>query len=252
MAADASGVGIPWWELPDYARVALVLAGVVILAGIGTLLVRLRWRRAIGQPVRAPNDTDAGDRPLRRQDGTHTQTAGPAMSRPLSGHDRNGHQELPTQEPDPVLRVLHRIMHFATYVLAVAMVVVILEGVVSVIHTLYLSMTTPPFFIVPDIVKTFGAFLAVLIAYEIFANITLYIRSDVFPVKLVVATAVMAVARKIIILDMEEYTALDLIGIGAVVLGLGVSYWLISQADLRCGPARSGAADSPSPGDHHG
>jgi len=94
--------------------------------------------------------------------------------------------------------------------------------------------------------------LAVLIAYEIFANITLYIRSDVFPVKLVVATAVMAVARKIIILDMEEYTALDLIGIGAVVLGLGVSHWLISQADSRCGPARSGAADSPPPGGHHG
>ncbi len=174
------------------------------------------------------------------------------MNRLFSAHDRNGHQELPTQETDPVLRVLHRIMHLATYVLAIAMVVVILEGAVSVIHTLYLSMTTPPFFIVPDIVKTFGAFLAVLIAYEIFANITLYIRSDVFPVKLVVATAVMALARKIIILDMEEYTALDLIGIGAVVLGLGVSYWLISQADSRCGPARSGAADSPPPGAHHG
>lgn len=174
------------------------------------------------------------------------------MNNSSTEHEQNGHQELPTQAPDPVLRVLHRIMHLATYVLAVAMVVVILEGVVSVIHTLYLTMTTPPFFIVPDIVKTFGAFLAVLIAYEIFANITLYIRSDVFPVKLVVATAVMAVARKIIILDMEEYTALDLIGIGAVVLGLGISYWLISQADLRCGPARSGVASARPPGGPHG
>lgn len=250
MAAEASGVGIPWWDLPDYARVALVLAGVVIMAGLGTLLVRLRRRRTTGQPHGAL--TDAGSRRQRRQYGIHAETAVPAMNTPSSEHKQNGHQELPTQEPDPVLRVLHRIMHLATYVLAIAMVVVILEGVISVIHTLYLSMTKPPFFIVPDIVKTFGAFLAVLIAYEIFANITLYIRSDVFPVKLVVATAVMAVARKIIILDMDEYTALDLIGIGAVVLGLGVSYWLISQADLRCGPARSGAADSPSPGGQHG
>ncbi len=113
-------------------------------------------------------------------------------------------------------------------------------------------MSTPPFFLVPDIVKTFGAFLAVLIAYEIFANITLYIRSDVFPVKLVVATAVMAVARKIIVLDMDEYTALDLIGIGTVVLGLGISYWLISQADARCGPTRSGSIDAPPTGRHDG
>jgi uncharacterized membrane protein (DUF373 family) len=250
MAAGALGTGILWWDLPDYARVAIVLAGLVTAAGLGTLLVRLRQR---GTARRAHGAlTDPGNRQPSLRHGISAQLRARAMNNPPSEPEHNGHQELPTQAPDPVLRVLHRIMHWATYVLAIAMVVVILEGVVSVIHTLYLSMTTPPFFIVPDIVKTFGAFLAVLIAYEIFANITLYIRSDVFPVKLVVATAVMAVARKVIILDMDEYTALDLVGIGAVVLGLGVSYWLISQADSRCGPARSGAADRPSPGGQHG
>jgi uncharacterized membrane protein (DUF373 family) len=89
----------------------------------------------------------------------------------------------------------------------------------------------------------------VLIAYEIFANITLYIRTDVFPVKLVVATALMAIARKIIIMDMDEYSALDLVGIGAIVIGLGVSYWLVALADTCGGPARSrwsfGARDKP-------
>ncbi|MGB5732927.1 MAG: phosphate-starvation-inducible PsiE family protein [Thiohalocapsa sp.] len=249
MAAGALGTGIPWWDLPDYGRVAIVLAGLVTIAGLGTFLVRLR-QRGTAQDSHAAL-TDPGERQPSLRHGIATQPMAPAMNNRPAEQEHNGHQELPTQAPDPVLRVLHRIMHLATYVLAIAMVVVILEGVVSVIHTLYLSMTTPPFFIVPDIVKTFGAFLAVLIAYEIFANITLYIRSDVFPVKLVVATAVMAVARKIIVLDMDEYTALDLIGIGAVVLGLGVAYWLISQADMRCGPARSSAVDTPTPGGPH-
>lgn len=148
------------------------------------------------------------------------------------------HEEFPTRAPDPVLRLLHRILRLATYVLAIAMVVVILEGVVSVIHSLYMTMSRPPYFLVPDIVKTFGVFLAVLIAYEIFANITLYLRTDVFPVKLVVATAVMAIARKVIILDMEDYTALDLVGIGAIVLALGIAYWLISRVDADGGTAR--------------
>lgn len=251
MAAAPPWTGIPWWDLPDYARVATVLAGVVVMAGLGTLLARLRRRRTIRQPQGAVTDIDPGKQRPRRWYSNHARAAAPRMNNPPSEHGQNGHQELPTQASDPVLRVLHRIMHVVTYVLAIAMVVVILEGVASVMHTLYLSMTRPPFFIVPDIVKTFGAFLAVLIAYEIFANITLYIRSDVFPVKLVVATAVMAVARKIIVLDMDEYSALDLIGIGAVVLALGVSYWLISQADLRCGPARSSAADTPSPDRRH-
>jgi len=45
----------------------------------------------------------------------------------------------------------------------------------------------------------FGSFLSVLIAIEIFLNITLYLREDVIHVKLVVATALMAIARKVIV-----------------------------------------------------
>ena len=145
--------------------------------------------------------------------------------------------ELPTDETDPILRWLHRLMRGGAYVLAIAMVFVILAGCVSVIHTVYINLTEPPYFLIPDIIKTFGAFLAVLIAYEIFSNIRIYIRSDTFPVKLVVATAIMAIARKVIILEMEEHTALDLVGIGAVVVGLGVTYWLIAQADVCSAPS---------------
>lgn len=149
-----------------------------------------------------------------------------------NGDDKGaGHDELPLDEHDPILRWLHRVMRVAAYILAVAMVFVILVGVISVLHTIFLNLTQPPYFLIPDIIKTFGAFLAVLIAYEIFSNIRLYIRSDVFPMKLVVATAIMAIARKIIILDMAEYTPLDLIGMGIIVVGLGITYWLISLAD---------------------
>jgi uncharacterized membrane protein (DUF373 family) len=162
-------------------------------------------------------------------------------------NDHGGHQELPTNEGDPVLRLLHHAMRGAAYVLAVVMVFVILVGVISVIHTVYINLARPPFFLIPDIIKTFGAFLAVLIAYEIFSNITLYIRSDVFPMKLVVATAIMAIARKIIILDMDDYTALDLVGMGVITVGLGITYWLISLADTRRGDGANGpSAKGPS------
>jgi uncharacterized membrane protein (DUF373 family) len=247
MGTGAAGAGIAWTELPDYARVGLVLAGLVAAVGLGALL---RWmrRHRTGRRRREWSSGDeqmSADRPGDGDSRSGTPPRGPASSG-TGGAGRGGipappeHEELPLDEENPVLRVLHWIMHVATYVLAIAMVVVILEGVVSVLYTLYLSVTKPPYFMVPDIVKTFGAVLAVLIAYEIFANITLYIRSDVFPVKLVVATAVMAVARKVIILDMDEYSAMDLLGIGVLMLGLGLTYWLISHADSRSGPARSG------------
>ena len=45
---------------------------------------------------------------------------------------------------------------------------------------------------------TFGAFMAVLIAIEILINITIYLRDDVIHVKIVMATALMAIARKVL------------------------------------------------------
>ncbi len=84
-------------------------------------------------------------------------------------------------------------------------------------------------FSISDILATFGAFLAVLIAIEIFQNITLYLKTDVFPVKLVVATALMGISRKVIIFDFKEIGRPFLIGTAAVVLALGITYWLISR-----------------------
>lgn len=83
------------------------------------------------------------------------------------------------------------------------MVAVIFWGVADVVYVLYKQLLEPPFNL-SDIFKTFAAFLAVLIAIKIFQNIVLYLRTDVFPLKLVVATALMAMARKIIIIDFND------------------------------------------------
>jgi uncharacterized membrane protein (DUF373 family) len=55
-----------------------------------------------------------------------------------------------------------------------------------------------------DILETFGAFLTMLIAIEISLNITLYLRGYTLHVKLVIATALMAIARKVIVFDFSE------------------------------------------------
>ncbi|MHB8764661.1 MAG: phosphate-starvation-inducible PsiE family protein [Deferrisomatales bacterium] len=79
-----------------------------------------------------------------------------------------------------------------------------------------------------DILAIFGAFMAVLIAIEIFINITLYLREDVIHVKLVVATALMAIARKVIVFDYKSVEAEYVWATAAVVLTLGVTYWLVA------------------------
>lgn len=81
---------------------------------------------------------------------------------------------------------------------------------------------------ISDVFSTFGASLAVLIAIEVFLNITLYLRDSVIHVKLVLATALMAIARKVIVFDYKALGPEYVAATAAVVLALGISYWLMA------------------------
>jgi uncharacterized membrane protein (DUF373 family) len=143
------------------------------------------------------------------------------------------HEDLPMEHEDPFIQFLNRTIRLGVKFMALLMVVVILFGIIDIVFVLYEKLADPPIFqlTINELLETFSAFMAVLIAIEIFLNITLYIRSDVIPVKLVVATALMAISRKIIVFDYKQIDA-EYIGASAlVVLALGVTYWLVQKHD---------------------
>ena len=143
------------------------------------------------------------------------------------------HEELPTEHEDALISFLHKMIKIAVKILAILMVIVIFWSVADVIYVLYNNLIEEPYMLlnISDIFKTFAAFLAVLIAIEIYQNIVLYLRTDVFPIKLVVATALMAIARKAIIIDFKDLSAAYIFAIAALVLALGITYYLISKED---------------------
>ena len=124
--------------------------------------------------------------------------------------------------------VLQRGIHGAVRVLAVLMVVVIWFGVADVVYVLYSRISAHPYHLleISDILATFGAFMAVLIAIEIFINIVSYLRDDAIQLEIVIATAYMAILRKVIILDYKEVAAEYVYATAAVVVALAVGYWL--------------------------
>ena len=132
---------------------------------------------------------------------------------------------------EPLLDYLKVVIHWSVRCLAVLMVFVIVMGVIDVGWTLYQKLITPPLYIltISDMLATFGAFMAVLIAIEIFINITIYLKGNVIHVKIVLATALMAIARKIIILDMETLEPGYLYAIGTIMLATSIGYWLIHK-----------------------
>jgi len=154
------------------------------------------------------------------------------------------------------------IIRYAVRALAILMVFVILMGVADFIWVLYRKLIEPPFMLlqISDILATFGAFMAVLIAIEIFVNITVYLREDVIHIRIVMATALMAIARKVIILDLNELTPPYPWGLTGISLAMSIGYWLIvnnqfAKDDMEevSHLPKSGAfteKDSP-PQDHH-
>jgi len=157
----------------------------------------------------------------------------PAASRP--GASRNVRDDthevkVPPIPEDAMLKALNAVIHFAVRILAVLMVLVILWGVADVVYVIYQRLVAEPFLMltVSDILLIFGSFMAVLIAIEIFINITLYIKHDTLPIKMVIATALMAVARKVIMLDFKDLDPAYIVAIAAVIVSLGLTYWLIS------------------------
>ena len=115
------------------------------------------------------------------------------------------------KEDDRFLWLLKQVIHLSLKALALLMILVIVFGVIDVAWTIYERFMDQPRFILTmgDILMTFGAFMVVLIAIEIFQNIILYLRDDVIHVKIVLATALMAIARKVIILDYEGMQCLS-------------------------------------------
>lgn len=114
------------------------------------------------------------------------------------------------------------------------MIVVIFEAVFDLSATIFMVLITDNFSsFKTKLFEIFGLFLNVLIALEILENITAYLRKHVFQVELVIATSLIAVARKIIILDLEKTTGLEIIGLATAVLSLSVSYGLIRGMSRR-------------------
>ena len=77
------------------------------------------------------------------------------------------------------------------------------------------------------LIETFGLFLNILIALELLENITAYLRKHVVHVELVLVTALIAVARKIIIFDSAKKGSDDLNALGFAILCLSISYILV-------------------------
>ena len=93
------------------------------------------------------------------------------------------------------------------------------------------DVLTPPVFLleIEELMELFGQFLLVLIGIELLHSMKVYVARREIHLEAVLAVAVIAVARKIVVVGPKELPDGALLGIAAVMLALALGYYLVRR-----------------------
>lgn len=131
-----------------------------------------------------------------------------------------------------MLPILDKFESAITRVLLVMMAGVVLLATVELGWILVKDVLTPPLFLldIEELLELFGQFLLVLIGVELLHSMKVYVERREIHVEAVLVVAVIAVARKIVVLDPKELPEGALLGIAAVMLALTLGHHLVRRA----------------------
>jgi uncharacterized membrane protein (DUF373 family) len=119
-------------------------------------------------------------------------------------------------------------------VLVILMAFVLLLSTVELAWVIIKDIITPPILLleIDELLEIFGLFMLVLIGIELLETIAkTYMAESVDHAQIVMAVAIIAIARKVIILDVKDLSGLALVGIAAIILALSIGYYLIKKKD---------------------
>ncbi len=77
------------------------------------------------------------------------------------------------------------------------------------------------------LIEVFGFFFMVLIGLELLETIRAYIEHDKVHAEIVLMVAIVAIARKVVILDYGKATPGVMLSMAALILALAVSYFMV-------------------------
>ncbi|MBN1281299.1 MAG: phosphate-starvation-inducible PsiE family protein [Candidatus Thermoplasmatota archaeon] len=80
------------------------------------------------------------------------------------------------------------------------------------------------------VIELFGLFFLVLVGIELLETLKIYTTEQVVHVEIVLLVSLIVAARKIIVLDYTKVSVDIFFGIAAILIAIGVSYYLLKRA----------------------
>lgn len=126
---------------------------------------------------------------------------------------------------------LEKFEHAVIIALIFMMVVVVLISTCELAYIIVADIISPPIFWleIEDLLEIFGFFLLILIGVELLETIKAYLANKVVHSEIVLEVALIAITRKVVILDVKEYSGVSILGIAALIVAIAIAYYLIKQ-----------------------
>ncbi len=130
-------------------------------------------------------------------------------------------------------KILKTIERIIIIILIVMMAIVLLVAAAEVGIIVFQELTNPQtkgfFFDIAGLINIFGFFLTVLIGFELFETVRLYLKENVFHGEVILLVSLIAVARKVILLDYTKEDPMTVIAIAALIAAISGGYYLIKK-----------------------
>jgi len=131
--------------------------------------------------------------------------------------------------------LLKRYEKFMVSALMIMMAVVLGLATLDLGWLIVKDVITTPYLLldISELLDIFGLFMLVLIGIELLETIMKTYLMDGTPhFEVVLSVAIIAIARKVIILDVKEVESLSLFGIAAIVIALTAGYYLMKRSQM--------------------
>jgi uncharacterized membrane protein (DUF373 family) len=132
----------------------------------------------------------------------------------------------------PVFRLLERFEEIISRALLLMMAAVVLLTTIELGWILVKDVLTPPVFLleIGEILELLGLFLLVLIGIELMHSVKIFIKRREIHLEAMLVVALVAVARKVIVLEPKELAPEAVLGLAAMALALTIGYYLVKRA----------------------
>ncbi len=127
--------------------------------------------------------------------------------------------------------IVKKLEHFILVVLIAMLAFVILVSTAELGWIIYKDLMRPPVFLleIADLLEIFGFFLMVLIGIELLETMKVYALENIIHVEIILEVALIAIARKVIILDFEKYDSLTIMGTAALIAATAAAFYAVKR-----------------------